>query len=79
MHVFDLAADTNAPLCVQKVVRKAHLTRLAFNPKHPVLVVGDDRRVPSAVEMYSIRSGAVACLHVGYGLGQGPRQLERFG
>ena len=45
VHVFDLATDTNAPLCVQKVVRKAHLTRLAFNPTQPVLVVGDDRRV----------------------------------
>lgn len=38
-----MSQDATAPLCIQKVVRKAHLTRLAFNPLHPVLMVGDDR------------------------------------
>ena len=26
-----------------QVVQKASLTKLAFNPRHPVLIVGDDR------------------------------------
>lgn len=43
LHVYDMAEDTTAALCVQKVVRKAHLTRLAFNQHHPVLIVGDDK------------------------------------
>jgi len=60
VHVFDLATDTNAPLCVQKVVRKAHLTRLAFNPTQPVLVVGDDRHVPDT-RPASRSGGAVCC------------------
>ena len=55
--MFDLATDTNAPLCVQKVVRKAHLTRLAFNPTQPVLVVGDDRQVAEYVPLALRSSG----------------------
>lgn len=43
VHVYDMAEDTTAALCVQKVVRKAHLTRLAFNQHHPILIVGDDK------------------------------------
>jgi dynein intermediate chain 1, axonemal len=43
VHVFDLAENKDKPLCEQRVVRKARLTKLAFNPHHPVLLVGDDR------------------------------------
>ncbi|KAK9824529.1 hypothetical protein WJX72_011108 [[Myrmecia] bisecta] len=43
VHVFDLTQNKHEPMCEQKVVQKAKLTRIAFNPKHPVLLVGDDR------------------------------------
>lgn len=42
VHVFDLAQNRGAPACTQRVARKARLTRLAFNAKHPVLLVGDE-------------------------------------
>ncbi|EKX34637.1 hypothetical protein GUITHDRAFT_119182 [Guillardia theta CCMP2712] len=42
IHVFDLAENKHEPMCDQKVVRKSKLTHLAFNPKHPILIVGDD-------------------------------------
>ena len=61
VHVLDLAADTNAPLCVQKVVRKAHLTRLAFNPTQPVLVVGDDRQVVAMCLGHTGAAASSAC------------------
>lgn len=41
--IFDLSSSTVWPLCKQKVVQKARLTKLAFNPRHPVLLVGDDK------------------------------------
>ncbi|KAL4434101.1 hypothetical protein ABPG75_000542 [Micractinium tetrahymenae] len=40
--VFDLAQNRGAAVCSQRVVRKARLTRLAFNARHPVLLVGDE-------------------------------------
>ncbi|GBG92562.1 hypothetical protein CBR_g56035 [Chara braunii] len=43
VHVFDLAENKHEPMCEQKIVRKAKLLKLAFNPKHPILLVGDDR------------------------------------
>jgi len=43
VHVFDLSENRHEPMCEQLVVRKARLTRLRFNPKTPVLLVGDDR------------------------------------
>ena len=42
-RVFDVHQNAAEPLCEQKVVAKAGLTRLVFNPKHPVLLVGDNR------------------------------------
>jgi dynein intermediate chain 1 len=42
-HVFDLTSNKHEPLCAQKVVKKARLTKVAFNPVHPVLLCGDDR------------------------------------
>jgi len=42
-HVFDLAANKHEPLCVQKVVKRAKLTHVAFNAHEPVLLIGDDR------------------------------------
>lgn len=43
IYVFDLAQNKHEPLCVQDVVRKGHLTHIAFNSKLPLLIVGDDR------------------------------------
>ena len=46
VHVYDLAENKQFALCEQKVVKKAKLTKIAFNPKHPILIVGDDRYTP---------------------------------
>jgi dynein intermediate chain 1 len=45
VHVFDLNINKYKPICMQTLVakKKCHLTRLAFNPIHPVLIVGDNR------------------------------------
>ena len=43
VHEFDIAQNKLEPLCQQKVVRKAKLTRICFNPKAPVILVGDDK------------------------------------
>ena len=43
VHVYDLAENKHEALCQQKVVKKAKLTKISFNPKHPILIVGDDR------------------------------------
>jgi hypothetical protein len=47
--VFDLERCRDAPVCVQRVARKSRLTRIAFNARHPVLLVGTEH-------------GAVVCL-----------------
>lgn len=49
VRVFDLHQNTTEPLCEQRAVAKTGLTRLAFNPRFPVLLVGDDRRASSAL------------------------------
>lgn len=43
--MYDLAENKHDALCAQKIVKKAKLTKIAFNPKHPILIVGDDRYV----------------------------------
>jgi dynein intermediate chain 1 len=43
VHVFDLSHTRSAAVCVQRVARKTRLTKLAFNPRHPVLLVGNDQ------------------------------------
>ena len=40
---YDLAASTSEPVCEQATVQQAQLTRLAFNPRLPLLLVGDDK------------------------------------
>lgn len=47
VHVFDISENLVAPLCSQKVARKGHLNRVAFNQRHPILLTGDDRCPPS--------------------------------
>ena len=54
VHVYDLAENKQFALCEQKVVKKAKLTKIAFNPKHPILIVGDDRWAKKEIP----------CLHV---------------
>ena len=43
VHVFDLAVNKIEPLCEQKVIKKAKLTHLVFNPVEPIILVGDDK------------------------------------
>lgn len=31
------------PMCTQKIARKAKLTKLAFNPRHPMIAVGEEK------------------------------------
>ena len=44
VHVFDLNENKNEPYCEQKAVRKAKLTKVAFNGTSgtPIIAVGDD-------------------------------------
>lgn len=43
VHVFDLAQNKIEPMCEQKVIRKAKLTHIIFNPVEPIILVGDDK------------------------------------
>jgi len=42
VHVFDLAQNKHEPLCEQRVAKRAKLTRICFNERHPIVIVGDD-------------------------------------
>jgi dynein intermediate chain 1 len=42
VQVYDLAQNKVEALSKQKIVANAALTRLAFNMRHPILLVGDD-------------------------------------
>ena len=48
VYVYDLAQDISSPLCEQLVVKSANLTRVAFNPRYPILLVGDNKCAPTA-------------------------------
>jgi len=52
-HVFDLNVNKYEPLCEQTVVRKkkTKLTHLQFNPKHKILIVGDERGFVSSLKL----------------------------
>ncbi|KAJ9593502.1 hypothetical protein L9F63_014955, partial [Diploptera punctata] len=45
VHVFDLNVNKYRPICIQAIVsrKRNKLTRIAFNHKMPILIVGDDR------------------------------------
>lgn len=45
VYVYDLNVNKYKPICIQAVVsrRRNKLTRLSFNPKLPILIVGDDK------------------------------------
>ena len=54
VHVFDLNENKSEAMCEQKVVRRAKLTKIAFNPKGtdtPVLLVGDDHGSVSCLKL----------------------------
>lgn len=53
VHVFDVSENTAKALHSQKVSRKGYLNRIDFNPKYPIVVVGDDKYV--RVMKYSTR------------------------
>jgi dynein intermediate chain 1 len=43
LSIYDIAVDRLNPILNQKILGKGKLTRVQFNPKEPVIVVGDDR------------------------------------
>ncbi|XP_067847258.1 dynein, axonemal, intermediate chain 1, paralog 2 [Heptranchias perlo] len=45
IHVFDLNVNKYEPICEQAIVskKKNKLTHIAFNPTHPIIMVGDER------------------------------------
>lgn len=51
VHVFDLYENKLLPLCAQKIVKKAKLTKLVFNPVHPIVLVGDDKGCVTSLKL----------------------------
>ncbi|XP_059489898.1 dynein intermediate chain 2, ciliary [Neocloeon triangulifer] len=53
VHVFDLNVNKYRPLCQQVVTqkKKCKLTKVSFNPKHSMLIVGDSFGGVSSVKM----------------------------
>eukprot|EP00192_Tetraselmis_astigmatica_P007862 CAMPEP_0117682880 /NCGR_PEP_ID=MMETSP0804-20121206/19987_1 /TAXON_ID=1074897 /ORGANISM="Tetraselmis astigmatica, Strain CCMP880" /LENGTH=687 /DNA_ID=CAMNT_0005493205 /DNA_START=77 /DNA_END=2140 /DNA_ORIENTATION=+ len=51
VNVFDLNENKHEPMCEQKVVRKSKLTKIAWNPKYPVILVGDDRGCVTSLKL----------------------------
>jgi hypothetical protein len=45
VHVYDVDKNIMGPMCTQKVARKAKLTKLAFNPRQPIIAVGEEKCV----------------------------------
>ena len=43
VHVYDLYENKQDPLCVQKVVKRAKLTKARFSSSDHILIVGDDK------------------------------------
>eukprot|EP00899_Mesostigma_viride_P011545 jgi/Mesvir1/20391/Mv12295-RA.1 len=51
VHVYDLNENKHEPMCEQKIVHKAKLTKIAFNPKSPIVLVGDDRGCVTSLKL----------------------------
>jgi len=51
VHVYDLDQNKHEPMTEQKIVRKAKLTKVSFNPKHPIILVGDDRGCVTSLKL----------------------------
>eukprot|EP00033_Pygsuia_biforma_P002953 GCRY01003254.1.p1 GENE.GCRY01003254.1~~GCRY01003254.1.p1 ORF type:complete len:726 (+),score=180.58 GCRY01003254.1:137-2314(+) len=45
LYVFDLLVSKTEPMCVFRVTAKSRLTQIAFNPHHPIILVGDERGI----------------------------------
>ena len=43
VHVYDLRVNKHEPICEQKVAKLTKLTRIAFSPSDPILLIGDER------------------------------------
>lgn len=43
VHVYDLYENKKDPLCAQKIVKRAKLTKVRFNRDEYLLIVGDDK------------------------------------
>jgi len=69
VHFYDLAVNKAEALCAQKVVKKARLTKLAFNGAHPVLLAGDDKGTVLCLKLSPNlrKTGAPAAAHAGGG------------
>ena len=42
-HVFDLCENKHDPLCVQRIVKRAKLTKVRFNTQDYIIIVGDEK------------------------------------
>jgi len=51
VHVYDLYENRQDPLCVQKVVKRAKLTKARFNCSDYILIVGDDKGGVNALKL----------------------------
>eukprot|EP00798_Chlamydomonas_sp_ICE-L_P025485 gene25485-11143_t len=49
--VFDLYENKLLPMCSQKIVKKAKLTKIVFHPKHPMILVGDDKGTVTSLKL----------------------------
>ncbi len=69
MLVFDLDINKYEPVAVQPVSRRARLTRVAFNPIHPIVIVGDDKGVVHSLKLSpNLRRPLVSvCVNSTYG------------
>jgi len=51
VHVFDLAQNKSDPLCSQKIVKRSRLTKVCFNNRDFVLIVGDERGIAHSLKL----------------------------
>ncbi|XP_075247342.1 dynein intermediate chain 2, ciliary-like isoform X2 [Convolutriloba macropyga] len=53
VYVFDLSVNKYEEICRQMVAKKkrTRLTHIEFNPKHPILIVGDDRGYVQSIKL----------------------------
>ncbi|XP_071844613.1 dynein intermediate chain 2, ciliary-like isoform X1 [Apostichopus japonicus] len=53
VHIFDLNVNKYEAICEQAVVqkKKTKLTHVAFNPTHPIIIVGDDRGYVTSLKL----------------------------
>ena len=51
VHIYDLNVNKHEQLCEQKVVKRAKLTHVVFNPEFKVILVGDDKGVVNSLKL----------------------------